>query len=393
MRKLLREDHRHIFTLIHKFQLKRDTDQSGNSVSEKRFPKLSDRDDIIVICDEAHRTQYGQLAANIRDALPNATFVAFTATPLFVEDEKTRQIFGDYVSIYNFKQSVEDGATVPLYYIKGPPEVEVINKGLNAQIEALVEEANLDEDQIEKLRRKYPSEFNIITNDSRLELVAKHIVDHYMGRGYRGKAMVVSVDRFTAVKMYEKVQFYWNQRIQELEAKLARTSDYEKQIIQQDIKYMKETDMAVVISNSQNEIKKFKEKGLDIRPHRKRIISEDLDVKFKDEDNPLRIVFVCAMWMTGFDVPPVSTIFLDKPIRNHTLMQTISRANRVFKDKQSGTIVDYYGILRNLKEALAIYGSGSGGGLVEGDFPLRNIDDLEQNVKSNLDIMKRYFTD
>jgi len=384
LKRLLKEDHRHVFTLIHKFK----TDKE-----EEKFPVLSRRDDIIVICDEAHRTQYGTLALNMRTALPNASFIAFTATPLFVEDEKTRQVFGDYVSIYNFKQSVLDKATVPLYYINRKPEVEVVNKDLNPQVEKLIEEADLDEDEIERLSKKYPNEFQIITEDSRLDVVAKDIVDHFMGRGYKGKAMVVCIDRFTAVKMYNKVQAFWKRRIEELKDKLREVGSQEGIQLQKGIQYMKETDMAVVVSSSQNEMKKFKEKGLDIRPHRKRMVTEQLDVKFKDLDDPFRIVFVCAMWMTGFDAPPVSTIYLDKPIRNHTLVQTISRANRVFEDKQSGMIVDYYGVLRRLNEALAIYGSGTGGGIQEGDTPLRQSDELARLLEKNLRLMEKYFRD
>jgi type I restriction enzyme R subunit len=391
LRKLLKEDHRHIFTLIHKFKTDEESTENGKIETAKSFPILSKRDDIIVICDEAHRTQYGALALNMRTALPNAAFIAFTATPLFAGDERTREVFGDYVSIYNFKQSVDDAATVPLYYVNRKPEVEVINKNLNPQIEALIEKAGLDEDEIEKLRKKYPQEFQIIINDTRLDIIAKDIVDHFMGRGYKGKAMVVSIDRFTAVKMYNKVQAFWKRKIGELEHTLTKTSVQERNLVQKEIDYMKGTDMAVVVSSSQNEIKTFKEKELDIRPHRKRMVTEDLDVKFKDPENPLRVVFVCAMWMTGFDAPPVSTIYLDKPIRNHTLMQTISRANRVFEDKQSGTIVDYYGILRNLNEALAIYGSGPGGALQKGDTPLRQVKELVELLTKNLETMNRYF--
>jgi len=384
LKRLLKEDHRHVFTLIHKFQTEKE---------EEKFPVLSTRDDVIVICDEAHRTQYGTLALNMRTALPNASLIAFTATPLFIEDEKTRQIFGDYVSIYNFKQSVDDGATVPLYYINRKPEVEVVNKNLNPQVIELIKKADLNEDEIEKLRKKYPQEFQIIINDTRLDIIAKDIVDHFMGRGFKGKAMVVCIDRFTAVKMYEKVQAFWRRRIRELENELMEVSSQERMRIQKDIQYMKETDMAVVVSSSQGEIKKFKEKGLDIRPHRKRMVTEELDVKFKDPDNPFRIVFVCAMWMTGFDAPPVSTIYLDKPIRNHTLMQTISRANRVFQDKQSGRIVDYYGVLRRLNEALAIYGSGTGGGIKEGDNPLQQTGELVKLLEKNIQHMEKYLKD
>src|ERR1035437_863659 len=126
---------------------------------------------------------------------------------------------------------------------------------------------------------------------------------------------------------------------------------------------MRTTDMAVVISQAQNEVAEFKEKGLDIAQHRLRMVKEDMETKFKDPDDPFRLVFVCAMWMTGFDVPSCSTIYLDKPLRNHTLMQTIARANRVFKDKVNGLIVDYVGVFRDLQKALAIYGSASGGGV------------------------------
>jgi type I restriction enzyme R subunit len=395
LRRLLREDHRHIFTLIHKFQNERESIRNdGKAIRvKKKFPVLSQRSDIIVLCDEAHRTQYGELALNMRKALPNAAFVAFTATPLFESEEKTRSIFGDYVSIYNFKQSVEDGATVPLYYVNRKPEVEVANRTLNPQIQKLIEDAGLDEDAVERLREKYPQEFQVIENDSRLDIVAKDIVDHFVERGYKGKAMVVSIDRFTAVKMYNKVQSFWKRKISYLESQVLEAGPSDKLLLQSRIIYMKETDMAVVVSNSQNEIRKFREKGLDILPHRKRMVAEELDVKFKKSSDPLIIVFVCAMWMTGFDAPPVSTIYLDKPIRNHTLMQTISRANRVFGDKESGTIVDYYGILRNLKEALAIYGSGTGGGLEEGETPLRPGSERARLLENNLRLMEKFSRD
>ena len=395
LKQLLKEDHRHIFTLIQKFQPERkEIKQNGKKITIKEeFPVLSERSDIIILCDEAHRTQYGELASNMRRALPNALFIAFTATPLFEDEEITMQIFGDYVSIYNFKQSIEDNSTVPLYYVNRKPEVEVIDKKLNPKILKLIEDAGLNEDQVEKLREKYPREFQVLENETRLDIVAKDIVDHFVGRGYKGKAMVVSVDRFTAVKMYKKVQEFWKRRTGEIEYELNNAKISDKTILQSQINFMKETDMAVVVSNSQNEIKKFKEKDLDIIPHRKRIVTEDLDVKFKEPNDPLRLVFVCAMWMTGFDAPPVSTIYLDKPIRNHTLMQTISRANRVFGDKQSGTIVDYYGILRNLNEALAIYGSGSGGQVQKGDMPIRNIEELASLLESNLKTMEKYFVD
>ena len=194
-----------------------------------------------------------------------------------------------------------------------------------------------------------------------------------MARGYQGKAMVIAIDRFAALTMYDKVQHYWQQYLKNVKAQLPNCSELDQQQIDAQIAYMEATDMAVVISSAQNEIEDFKKKGLDIKPHRHRMAHESpgLDKKFKDENHPLRIVFVCAMWITGFDVPSCSTIYLDKPMQNHTLMQTIARANRVFKDKVNGLIVDYIGVFRNLQKALAIYGSASGGGIQEGDTPVK----------------------
>jgi len=363
LKKLLRENHRNIFTLIHKFS----TD--GN----EPYPVLSERKDIIVIADEAHRTQYDILAMNMRKALPNASFIAFTATPLIEGEEKTRNTFGDYISIYSFKQSVNDKATVPLYYENRVPEVQLTNETLSEDLENIIEKAFLDERQEEKLLKEFAREYHIITRDSRLERIAEDIVEHYIGRGYQGKAMVVSIDKITAVRMYEKVRKYWKKYIDRLKEKLKNIhNENEKRLVEDKIKYMAETDMAIVISGEQNEVEKFRKYGLDIRPHRKRMNQEDLATKFKNPDDPFRIVFVCAMWMTGFDVPCLSTIYLDKPMRNHTLMQTIARANRVFSDKPNGLIVDYVGIFRNLQKALAIYNPSG----AKVDYPVRSKEEL-----------------
>jgi type I restriction enzyme R subunit len=195
------------------------------------------------------------------------------------------------------------------------------------------------------------------------------MVKHFMGRGFRGKAMVVSIDKATAVRVYDKVQKYWPKHLQKVKAKLATCAPEDREELEKTIQFLSETDMAVVVSQSQNEVADLKKKGADIRPHRKRMVKEDLETKFKDADDPLRIVFVCAMWMTGFDVPSCSTIYLDKPMRNHTLMQTIARANRVFGEKVNGLIVDYVGVFRSLQKALAIYGASSGGGVKPGQTP------------------------
>lgn len=349
LRQLLSEDHRYIFTLIHKFQTQ----------SAERHPVLSERSDIVVITDEAHRSQYDTLALNMRTALPNAAFIAFTGTPLMVGEEKTKSVFGDYVSVYDFNQSIVDRATVPLYYENRVPSLQLINEDFNEDIEQVLEDAELDEAQEAKLEHEFAREYHLITRDERLETIAEDIVKHFMGRGYQGKAMVISIDKATAIKMFDKVQKYWKRFIEQLRSEVATRHGSEKVYLQERIRYMEETDMAVVVSPGQNEIDELRQKGVDITPHRARMNTEDLDTKFKDPDDSFRIVFVCAMWITGFDVPSCSTIYLDKPQRNHTLMQTIARANRVFGDKNNGLIVDYIGVFRDLEKALAIYATGA----------------------------------
>jgi type I restriction enzyme R subunit len=361
LKRLLQEDHRFVFTLIQKFHT-----EKGDL-----YPELSDRSDIIVITDEAHRSQYDVLALNMRNALPQAAFIGFTGTPLMAGEERTRQVFGDYVSIYNFKQSANDHATVPLYYENRIPELQLTNEDFQEEMEHLLDEAMLDEDQEQKLEREFSRQYHLITREKRLETIARDLVDHFVGRGFRAKAMMISIDKATAVKMYDKVSKHWKLELDELKRRLAACEHAdEREELADLIQYVEETDMAVVVSQAQNEIQDLRAKGVDIKPHRKRMVAEDLDTKFKDGDDPLRIVFVCAMWITGFDVPSCSTMYLDKPMRNHTLMQTIARANRVFGEKVNGLIVDYVGIFRDLEKALSIYGSASGGGVDEGEMPV-----------------------
>ncbi len=362
LKDLLREDHRFIFTLIQKFRI----DKGGT------YPQLSDRFDIIVITDEAHRSQYDIFALNMRNALPNAAFIGFTGTPLMAGEELTRKVFGNYVSIYNFKQSVDDKATVPLYYENRIPELQLTNENLNEDMENLLEEAELDEAQERKLEREFAREYHLITREERLDKVAEDVVQHFTGRGQRGKGMFIAIDKLTAVLMYEKVQAQWQREIIHLKDELALSrTDLKRERLLEKIAYMEETDMAVVVSQGQNELELFAEKGIDFKPHRLRMVKEDLEKQFKDADHPFRLVFVCAMWITGFDVPCCNTIYLDKPMRNHTLMQTIARANRVFKDKLNGLIVDYVGVFRNMQKALAIYGSASGDDIKDGECPVR----------------------
>lgn len=346
LRELLTGHERYIFTLIQKFR----------SDPGQQYPLLSDRSDIIVITDEAHRSQYDIFALNMRNALPNAGFIGFTGTPLIKgEDERTRDVFGDYVSVYDFARSIEDGATVPLYYENRIPEVQLTNEQLNSDMEQLLDSAELDEAQQKKLEREFAREYHIITREDRLEIIAEDLVKHFTGRGYRGKAMMVCIDKATAVRMYDKVRAIWQVELAKLDKELMAQHGQVSQALVERYKLMRDTDMAVVVSQGQNEVEDLRAKGIDITPHRERMLKEDLAEKFKNENDPLRLVFVCAMWITGFDVPTCSTIYLDKPMKAHTLMQTIARANRVAPGKESGLIVDYVGIFRALQNALAIY--------------------------------------
>ena len=363
LRELLRGNHRYVFTLIHKFQT----------------PELlTDRADVIVLTDEAHRSQYDTLALNMRGALPKALFLAFTGTPLIAGEERTKEVFGDYVSIYDFQQSIEDGATVPLFYENRTPELQLVNPDLNDDIYRLIEDADLDAEQETRLEKVLGRQYHLITRDDRLDTVARDIVRHFLGRGFVGKAMVVSIDKATALRMFDKVQAHWAAETARVEQALGALSylppggeltpeqarrDVQSAELKARLALLTGTDMAVIVSPAQNEIAQMQALGLDIAPHRQRMNDSQppLDERFKDTEDPLRLVFVCAMWLTGFDAPSCSTVYLDKPMRNHTLMQTIARANRVFPGKHSGVIVDYANVFASLEKALALYGAGQGG--------------------------------
>jgi len=359
LRELLAGNERYVFTLIQKFSI----------ADHEPMPVLSDRSDIIVITDEAHRSQYDTLALNMRTALPNAAFIGFTGTPLIKgADSRTREVFGDYVSIYDFAQSVRDGATVPLYYEARKPELQLDKEALQDELDALLEDADLDDAQAARLDREFARQYTLITNPDRLDKVADDVALHFAQRGYRGKAMFVAIDKATAVAMYDRVKASVARLIAEDEVKLKTAHEAEGAAIAERLAWLRELDMAVVVSQSQNEIDDLRKKGLDIEPHRKRMQTEDIETKFKDAKDPLRLVFVCAMWITGFDVPSIGTVYLDKPMKNHTLMQTIARANRKAAGKTSGVIVDYVGVFNNLQKALAVYaGGGKPGGPGDGD--------------------------
>jgi type I restriction enzyme, R subunit len=372
LRELLRGNHRYVFSLIQKFQT----------------PELlCDRADVIVLTDEAHRSQYDTLALNMRAALPKALFFAFTGTPLIAGEERTKGVFGDYVSIYDFQQSVEDGATVPLFYENRTPELQLVNPDLNEDIYDLIEAAQLDPEQETKLERELGRQYHLLTRDDRLETVAKDIVRNFLGRGFIGKAMVVSIDKATALKMYEKVRKNWTEETARVQKELARRDlgEAEKQPLRERLDLLQTTDMALIVSPGQNEIAQMQAHGLDIVPHRRRMNNEVLDEKFKDPKDPLRLVFLCAMWLTGFDAPSCSTVYLDKPMRNHTLMQTIARANRVFPGKYSGSIVDYANVFASLEKALAIYGAGKGG-----KTPVKDKQELVEALQKSVNAAIRF---
>jgi len=376
LKQLLQTDNKYIFSLIHKFNFEEE---------------LSLRDDIIVISDEAHRTQGGNFAMNMRKALPNASFMGFTGTPLFKDDELTKRIFGDYVSKYDFKRSIEDGATVPLYYENRGEKLKLENPKIDEQIKNKIAEFDLDDNQEEKLKKLFAKEYPILTANKRLKAIAKDVVEHFNTRGYKGKALFVALDKVTAVKMYDFIEIEWKKYVEQLEKEVTHIKDEQEQIIAyRNLKWVKETEVSVVLSSEQNEIKKFRDWGLDIEPHREKMNTRDLESEFKDEDNPFRIAIVCAMWITGFDVKSLSTLYIDKPLKSHTLMQAIARANRVHSGKNNGLIVDYIETYKALLKALAIYGGGSSNnpnGEPEpiDEPPVKPIEELEEELKETIE--------
>lgn len=337
-----------IFTLIHKF---------NKSDVEPIYPDH----DIIIMSDEAHRSQYGLYADNMMKLLPTAARIGFTGTPLLSYDNITERTFGGYISIYDFKRAVEDGATVPLYYEnRGAKLDDLQNPEITNEILDAIEAADLDSAQQEKLEKEFEKSIHILTAEPRLRSIAKDFVRHYSDVWTSGKAMFVCLNKVTCVRMYDYVQEYWKEEIKQLKKQIKAATQQEAQELERKLKWMEETDMAVVISQEQNEIQTFKAWGLDIETHRRKMVKRDLDKEFKDSDNPLRIVFVCAMWLTGFDVKCLSCLYLDKPLKAHTLMQTIARANRVNEGKSNGLIIDYIGIVEALKKALAEYTANVG---------------------------------
>lgn len=368
LRELLGQQKKVVFGMIQKFT----DDQAKAGI-------YSDRDNIIVVTDEAHRSQYGTLALNMRKALPNAAFIGFTGTPLFDNDQITKQVFGAYLSTYDFQDAIEDGATLPLYYDARGDKLKLTGDGLNEKLAEAIAEAEIqDMDVAAKLADDLKREYHVVTAAPRLKHIAQDFAWHFSSNWESGKAMFVAIDKITAVRMYDYISEAWQARIAELERDLAGLKDDQERVVRtQQIAWMRETQMAVVVSDEQGEVQRFKDWNLDIIPHRKRMkdgftvtervggreVEKRLDVEtaFKRDDHPFRIVIVCAMWLTGFDVPSLSKLYLDKPLQAHTLMQAIARANRVKEGKSNGLIVDYCGILKNLRKALATFAGHTGG--------------------------------
>ncbi len=332
-----------IFTLIQKF-------------NQPNPEPICLEHDVIIMSDEAHRSQNGIYANNMMDLLPTAARIGFTGTPLLSNDNITARTFGGYVSIYDFKRAVEDGATVPLYYEnRGEKILDLQNPEITNQILEAIENADIDENQQGKLEQEFANEIHILTAEPRLRAIAKDFVGHYTDLWTSGKAMFVCLNKVTCVRMYEFVQEYWKEEIKSLKAEIKKATQQEAQSLECKLKWMQETEMAVVISQDQNEIQTFQKWGFDIKYHRAKMEKRKLDKEFKDSKNPFRVVFVCAMWLTGFDVKCLSCLYLDKPLKAHTLMQTIARANRVDEGKSNGLIIDYIGIVKALRKALADY--------------------------------------
>lgn len=351
----------YVFSLIQKF-------------NQEDVEAIHPEHDIVILSDEAHRSNNGICAENMMRLLPTASRIGFTGTPILEYDKLTSRTFGGYVSVYDFNRAVEDGATVPLFYENRSDKLQIDNPDLDDELIEAVEEADLDPEQTERVERELAHGVHVIMSEPRLQEIAKDFVRHYTGIWESGKAMFICVNKVTTVMMFNFVQEYWADSIKEEERKLNGMGQQEALEQQRKIDWMRSTEMAVVISQEQNEIANFDKWGLDIRPHRKKMEERRLDDEFKDTDSPLRIVFVCAMWLTGFDVKPLAAMYFDKPMKAHGLMQAIARANRVAEGKSNGLIVDYIGVVKALRRALADYTNNVSGR--EGEDPVIDKDEL-----------------
>lgn len=408
LRSMLRDQNRrYVFALVQKYR-------------EVVTEAYSNRSDIIVISDEAHRSQYGRLALNMRKALPKAKFIGFTGTPLIEAAEKqlTREVFGDYVSIYDFQRAVADKATLPLFYENRGEKLKVIDPTVNERIEKRIEAARQaatmedpwTEDKEEKLYRELAQDYPILTSPTRLEKVAQDFVDHYHQRwrvveNGGGKAMFVCLDKITCVKMHDLIVAKWQEKIDQLEAEVSaeealfaakgKTPDKLLQLQREHVEWMKATETCVVVSQEQGEVadfkkwKNWKDEPLDIEPHREKMVKRDLEKEFKKADHPFRIAIVCAMWLTGFDVKCLATLYLDKPMQGHTLMQAIARVNRVGGGKKHGLIIDYNGMLKSLRRALATFAQGDRAGTGKGEGEVNAVRDDSEALAEYAESLKQ----
>ncbi|MFH1007412.1 MAG: type I restriction endonuclease subunit R [Candidatus Latescibacterota bacterium] len=403
LKSLLRQNHRFVFSLIHKF---------NQDVTEP----YSDRDDIIVISDEAHRTQAGKFARNMRLARPYASFIGFTGTPLFRHDHLTRRIFGGYVSRYDFKRSEEDQSTVKLIYENRGEKLGIARLDLNDRIAAKIEEAELDPDQVALLEKLLGKDYEVITADDRLDKLADDFVEHCSTRWESGKSMLICIDKITCARMFQRIELRWKAKlakvkalIPQVEAECTASADPDEKARQcqrleglhEQAQWMESTIIEIIISEAQNEIRDFQRWDFDIIPHRvvmkngfqtadgKRVAVQDA---FKDPQHPFRIAIVCAMWLTGFDVESLSTLYIDKPMKAHTLMQAIARANRIYPGKDCGVIVDYNGMLKSLQEALAQYALGDEEGGGDGGDIVAPIEDLVKALIQAIEAAEKHLT-
>ncbi len=407
LRRMLREQNRrYVFGLIQKYR-------------ELVTEAYSEREDIIVISDEAHRTQYGRLALNMRKGLPRAKFLGFTGTPLIDagEEQLTREVFGEYVSIYDFQRAVADGATLPLFYENAGEKLKIIDPKVSERIAQYIEAAKQvatpddpwSDEKEDKIYRELARDYPILTSPTRLEKVAQDFVEHFHQRwrvveNGGGKAMMVCLDKITCVKMHDLIVAKWAEKADALEAAVAaeealfaakgKTPTGLLKQRREQVEWMKATECCVVVSQEQGEVaafakwKNFSDAPLDIAPHREKMLKRNLEKEFKQADHPFRIAIVCAMWLTGFDVKCLATLYLDKPMQGHTLMQAIARVNRVGGGKKHGLIIDYNGMIKSLRRALATFAQGDRAGTGKGEAEHDTVRDAAEALAEYADSLK-----
>lgn len=361
-----------IFTTIQKFKTDKDEIEAidvnkkmlKTITSGGEYPLLSERNNIIVMCDEAHRSNYDFLdgfAKNIRQGLPNASFIGFTGTPIDFEDKSTLQVFGDYISIYDMKQAVEDNATVPIYYESKVVKLNLDNEEIDMDFEEVTES---EEENIKnKLKSKWAALESLAGTSDRLDMISQEIVTHFEKRleVLDGKGMIVCMSRRICVDLYDKITSlrpeWGSDKIDEGVIKVIMSGNVSKD---------PESFAQHLLSKTQ---------------------MKEIENRMKDPDDSLKLVIVRDMWLTGFDAPSTHTMYIDKPMKGHNLMQTIARVNRVFKDKPAGLVVDFIGIAEDLKNALSHYTKSTGGSDTE-TFP---INEALRLMKEKHDICKSFF--